>query len=413
MNAFIIAIGDELVTGQSVDTNSAWLSDRLLQRGVLTKTHITVADDLAGIEYALEQAGLLGADLAIVTGGLGPTADDLTRQALAKVMDAPLELDERSLGRIEAFFRQRGREMPDANRVQAMCPAGAILLDNSTGTAPGICAKVMGTEVWCFPGVPREMKAMFDEQFALPACGEAGRVILTALLHTFGAGESSIAPLLGEMMDRDRNPTVGTTAKQSVVSVRIRSAAENHSAARRQLDDTATEVKSRLGKLVFGRDEMTLADAVGALLREQGKMLATAESCTGGLIGKMLTDAPGSSAYYAGGWVTYSNALKHDQLGVPNELLEQHGAVSEQAAIAMAQGALGHSGADYALAVTGIAGPTGGTEEKPVGTVWIALASRGEHTTAEHHLMPFDREAIRTRTAYTALNMLRVKLLGE
>jgi nicotinamide-nucleotide amidase len=413
MNAIILATGDELVLGQNVDTNSAWLSEQLAAHGVMTLQHRTVGDDLNAIIAVIREAAQ-AAELVILTGGLGPTRDDLTRDALAAVLNAPLEPHEPSLERIRRFFHKLGRPTPETNNVQALCPNGAEMLDNDWGTAPGIVAKVGTARVFALPGVPAEMKPMFERHILPVIKGESGRTILTGAIRTFGAGESMIAEKLGTLMQRDRNPLVGTTASGGMVTVRIRSDYPSPQKAEREMADTIKEVEKRLGDLVFGRGEESLPKVVGDLLKRRAETVATAESCTGGLVGTMLTDVAGSSAYYRGSWITYSNRLKEQELGVSKEILIRDGAVSEPVARAMAERAVNKSSADYALALTGIAGPDGGTTEKPVGTVWIALARStpdGTVTTAECFKFPGDRQAIRDRAAKTALNMLRLELV--
>lgn len=414
MNAVILSVGDELVLGQTVDTNSAWLSAQLAASGVMTAYHKTVADDEAGIAAAVRDAAQ-DAELVVVTGGLGPTADDLTRQALATVLGKPLDLHPPSLERIRQFFKSLGREMPQGNRIQAMVPRGGEILDNDWGTAPGLKVKVGSGTVFAFPGVPREMRPMFERHVRPLLARKNGRVILTETILTFGAGESTVAEKLGDLMKRDRNPTVGTTVSAGIVAVRIRSDYPSAGPAGVHLDRTLALVRERLGTLVFGSGADTLQGVVVRQLRAAGRSVATAESCTGGGIARMLTDVPGSSACFRGGWVVYSNAMKQSELGVPARVLDQYGAVSEEAVRLLAEHARIRSGADYALAVSGIAGPDGGTAEKPVGTVWIALASPGHSepaVTAERHQFPGDRDMVRDRAAKTALNTLRMALLG-
>lgn len=424
MHAIILAIGDELVLGQTVDTNSAHLSAELAARGVGTLYHQTVADDRPAIADAITHASTR-APLLVISGGLGPTDDDLTRQALSDALGRPLMRDAAAVEAIRRFFEQRGREMPIRNETQAMHPEGTTVIPNTCGTAPGIRATLNDAEIFVTPGVPREMQVMF-EQVVLPwveerlvAAGDGGnarRVILTEKINTFGLGESDVADLLGELMGRDRNPKVGTTVAGGIVSVRVRSEGDDRAAARQALEATVAEVEAKLGAVVFGRGLQTLQHALVSLLIERGLTLTTAESCTGGLIGSYLTDVAGSSAAYLGGWVTYSNAMKSAQLGVPAELLVEHGAVSEPVARAMAEGALENAGADLAVGVTGIAGPGGGTADKPVGTVWIGLAHRdgGSITTEALRFNMFgERDMIRDRSAKAALQLLRLHVLGE
>jgi nicotinamide-nucleotide amidase len=376
--------------------------------------HKTVADDQPAIAAAVREAAAL-APLVIVTGGLGPTPDDLTRQALADVVGRPLDLHPPSLERIRKFFKSLGREMPATNRVQAMVPRGSDMLDNDWGTAPGLKVRTGPATVYVFPGVPREMAPMFEKYVLPTVTRKSGRTLLTETLRTFGAGESMVAEKLGDLMRRDRNPTVGTTVSDGIVSIRIRSDFPGADQARQQLDRTVEAVKGSLGALVFGSGPETLMSVVGRRLCEAGRRVTTAESCTGGYLARLLTDTPGASRYFLGGWVVYSNAMKTQELGVPEAVLAQHGAVSEETVRLLAAHALDKAGAHYALAVSGVAGPDGGTVAKPVGTVWIALASAqdaGVKVVAECFQFPGDRAMVRDRAAKTALNMLRLELCG-
>jgi nicotinamide-nucleotide amidase len=413
MQAIILSIGDELVLGQTVDTNSAWLSARLAERGVLTREHHTVADDRAAIADAIARA-CSKAELVIISGGLGPTDDDLTRQGLADAMGVELICDQPSVEAIRAFFTRRSREMPERNKVQAMHPAGTQIMPNRWGTAPGIAGRLGLAQFFVVPGVPVEMTNLFLHSIApkLDALPGAGRTILTAKVNTYGIGESDAADLLGDLMRRDRNPLVGTTVSGGMVTARIRSEFPSREEAQRELDDTLARVEAALGPIAFSRDDRTLAQVVLDLLRQRSQTLATAESCTGGLVGAMLTDIPGSSAVYRGGWVTYANEMKASQLGVSDATLATHGAVSEATVRAMAAGALRCADADHAVAITGVAGPTGGTADKPVGTVWIGLA-HGNQTEAVLMHLGGDRDVIRQRAALAALQLLRLHLLGE
>jgi nicotinamide-nucleotide amidase len=413
MNAIILSIGDELVLGQTIDSNSAWLSACLTDRGIIPRYHKTVADDLDATVKALRLA-VEEADVVIVTGGLGPTLDDLTRQAFAAFINKPLDLHPPSLERIRAYFKAMGREMPPSNRIQAQIPRGAEVLDNHWGTAPGMKLKVGKVLIFALPGVPIEMEKM-AEHYIFPLFDRgSGRAVVVASLATFGAGESIIAEKLAELMRRDRNPLVGTTVSGGVVTIRLRSEAPTVELAQKQLKQTVVRVKELLGSLIFSEEKQTLADVVGQAMRAKGARVVTAESCTGGLVAKMLSDVPGASAWFEGGWVTYANVMKGRELQVPDSMIEQAGAVSEAVACAMARGALTGSTADYSLALTGVAGPEGGTDEKPVGTVWIAMGRRvGDQmeTRAECFRFPGNREMIRDRAAKTALNLLRLELM--
>jgi len=425
--AAILSIGDELTLGQTLDTNSRWLSDALLARGVNTVEHATVPDDRdASARGFLRLAA--SADIVIATGGLGPTADDLTRAALAMAMGEELVEDAAALAQITEYFASRRSPMRGFNKVQALRPRSATCLPNPNGTAPGLFGVLRvqsrTVEVFCLPGPPREMKPMFEAQVLPRLRLEPGREIATRALHTFGLGESEIASRLGSLMDRDRNPTVGTTASQGVVSCRIRYECDGENAAT-VLAETERTIRGHLGPYIFGVDSDTLPSVILDSLRTRRELLATVESCTGGLLGAMITEIPGSSDSYAGGWVTYSNELKHAQVGVPESHFQPDGpgAVSRETAEAMAVGGLDRSGADHCLSITGIAGPGGGSEQKPVGTVWIARASRGQLASASGGPVPpriearqfqfgGERAMVRDFAARTALVMLRFWLEG-
>lgn len=435
MNAIILSVGDELVLGQTVDTNSAWLSQQLASVGCDIVAHMTVPDSQLAIDNVIRYAADK-CDFLVITGGIGPTEDDLTRQALASVMEVPLELNEQWLTRLKEFFARLNREMPRTNTIQAMIPRGATMIENTNGTAAGIHANLrsrisdLKCDVFIMPGVPKEMKAMFTRD-VLPHIQSrgAGAVILSRTLHTFGLGESAVAEKLGELMKRDRNPSVGTTVSNGIVSLRLNARFTSRDEAQKQLDAACDACHAALGDLIFGADEDTLASVVANLLNPKSEIqnpksrtVTTAESCTGGLLAKMLTDLPGSSDYFKQGWVTYSNNAKRDRLGVSENLLQVYGAVSEPVVNAMASAARRLAKSDYALAISGIAGPTGGTPTKPVGTVCIALARpqpdsapSTRHSALSSRTFTFtgDRETIRDRSAKMALTMLRFDLLGK
>ncbi|HUT57914.1 MAG TPA: competence/damage-inducible protein A [Phycisphaerae bacterium] len=407
MNAIIIAVGTELTSGQTIDTNSAYLAERLAGLGIDALEHRTVGDERAAISAAIKCAAA-AAELVVVTGGLGPTADDLSRHGLADAMGAELSLDGESLRAIEDMFRRRGRRMAESNRVQAMVPAGARALPNRMGTAPGLAAAVGGARVYVMPGVPAEMRRMFEEAVA-PRLPQGQGAIVCRTIHTFGAGESDVGAKIADLMARDADPLVGTTAAAGLVTVRIRCRAGKADEAQRRIDAAAAEIRRRLGELVVGEGNETMASAVGSLLRARGQTLATAESCTGGMLGAMITAVPGSSDYYLGGMVAYCDRLKQELLGVPGGALSEHGAVSEPVAAAMAEGCRRRCGADWAVAVTGIAGPGGGSQDKPVGLVFIALAGEGE-THVQRHVFGGTREMVRVRSSLAALNALRMRI---
>ncbi len=414
MHAAILSIGDELTLGQTVDTNGAWLAQQCMSFGLMPRLHWTVPDDRALITRAFIELSR-EAKVLLVTGGLGPTEDDLTRFGLADALGVDLAEDEQSVEHIRSFFARRQRVMPDRNRVQALCPKGCQMMENPNGTAPGIQGKLNDCDIYIMPGVPREMKAMFADSVRPGiSINSSQRTILTRRINTFGLGESDVAERLGDLMARDRNPLVGTTVSGGICAARIRSEAATEAEAKRMLESKIAEVESVLQPLAFGYDEDTLEQAVVAAAMTAKVTVATAESCTGGLIAKYLTDVLGSSDVFKGGWVTYSNEMKTRELGVPVATLEKHGAVSQETVVAMAGGALKRSGADYAIAVTGIAGPDGGTQEKPVGTIWLAIACqmRGEVLPMCLHLAK-ERMSNRDRTAKCALQALRLLILGH
>lgn len=408
MKAIILSVGDELVSGLTVDTNSAHLARRLGELGIPVLAHGTIPDDRTTIADAIT-ATARRADVVLVTGGLGPTADDLTRQALANAMGTELVPDPKRLAEIEAFFRTRGRTMQPANRAQAMIPSGASSIPNPLGTAPGIAARLGSASIYVLPGVPHEMQRMFNQSVAPHLCGTEGTIVHRQV-HCFGQGESDVAAQIADLMQRGQNPSVGTTAANGVITVRIAAAAPDGPRARDLAQGTLTKVLKRLGPLVVATDDQTLPAVVGELLRKDRATLATAESCTGGLIGQLITSVPGSSDYYRGGVVVYADAAKSELLAVPAELIRRHGAVSEPVAAAMAEAAAKRLSADWALSATGIAGPAGGSEEKPVGLVYLALASP-TGTTVHRHVLPGLRDTIRLRAALTALNYLRLALM--
>lgn len=417
MNAIILSVGDELVLGQTVDTNSAYLSAELAAVGCDTVMHRTVGDNQRMIVAAIRESVPL-CDVLIISGGIGPTEDDLTRQSLAEVMNVPLEENAEWMQKLLAFFQARGRPMPQTNKIQAMIPQGAQMLDNPAGTAAGIRTRIGSCEVFSVPGVPKEMKAMFAAH-VLPFVKQhaGGAVILQRKLNTYGLGESWVAEKLGSLMMRQKNPSVGTTVANGYVSLRINARFESLERAEHEIEQTVAACREKLGDIIFSEGDETLAEAVAKLLKDKHIEVTTAESCTGGLLAKMLTDVPGSSAYFKTGFITYSNKAKYDRLGVSENILNVHGAVSEPVVEAMARNALRLSKARIALSISGIAGPDGGTPTKPVGTVCIGMAVQVDRdkveVTTRTFNFPGDRETVRDRSAKMALSMLRYQLLGS
>lgn len=410
--AGILSVGDELILGQTLDTNSRWLSQRLVDAGIMPAVHMTVPDELAAQRDTFASLASR-VDVIICSGGLGPTADDLTRQALADAMGVPLELDSVSLSQVEAWFVSRGRTMPPLNRVQAMVPRTAAAIPNINGTAPGLRGVIGRCDVHCLPGPPREMMPMFESHVLPRLRPDPARAITTRTIHTFGIGESELAERLGSLMARDANPTVGTTASGGVVSIRIRHQGEAMSdACVQSLHACEQAARAAAGPYAFGGGDETLASCVVRLLQETRGTLAVAESCTAGGLGSLITQVPGASAVFLGGAVTYANELKTSLAGVPAAVIASHGAVSAECALAMARGIRERVNSTHALAVTGIAGPGGGTKDKPVGTVWVARASDDGSAEARRFVFSGAREATRDLAAKTALGLLRLRLAG-
>ncbi|MFH1614146.1 MAG: competence/damage-inducible protein A [Planctomycetota bacterium] len=404
--AAIVSIGNELLSGEVVDTNAAYLSERLLSVGVGTAAVHVAGDSLPDIVKALERASEDG-DIVLVTGGLGPTDDDLTRQGFGEFLGVELEFRQELLDRMETFFTRRNYIMPEKNRIQAYIPRGSTALLNELGTAAGFVIVREGKLFASMPGVPREMKEMFERSvMGLLEGFAAGQVVLTRRLRCFGAGESSIAEMLGDLMSRERNPLINCTVDGGIITLHIVASAMSREQAVKMVEADEKILRGILGKLVFGVDEQTLSEVVGKKLAERGLSIVTAESCTGGLLGKTITDVPGASRYFKQGWVTYCNEAKIRELGVDRKLIEKHGAVSKEVAEAMAKGAAEQGGADISVGITGIAGPEGASEQKPVGLVYIAVKS-DKGCMVRRFVFSSDRQITRLRAAQTALNMVR------
>ncbi len=409
IKASIVSIGNEILSGQTIDTNAAYLSRELLSVGIPVVSFYTVADDLDSIVRSLKLAGE-DAQVILATGGLGPTDDDLTRQAFAELLGTDLQLEKELLQRIEDYFANRNLQMSPKNKIQAYIPAGAKALVNNLGTASGIIAKSKGKLFVVVPGVPVEMKQMFEESVLSKLKKMGGKqAVIVRKLRCFGTGESNIAEALGQLCQRGRNPQIDFTAKGGVITLYIVATAENEDRAHEMAEKDEQLLRSKLGDLIYGTAEQTLAQVVGEKLTQQGKTIAVAESCTGGTLAKLLTDVPGATKYFTQGWVTYSNTAKISQLGISADLISKHGAVSQEVAEAMALSAKKEAKTDFAIGITGIAGPAGGSKQKPVGLVYICVCSDNKCET-ERVVFSHGREVIRLRAAQTALNMLRLKL---
>lgn len=412
MKAEIIAVGTELLLGQIVDTNTVEIAESLAELGIGCFFHTSVGDNPLRLASVLTQA-LLRSQIVIVTGGLGPTEDDLTKEALAAVTGRELKIHPQALEHVQEFFQATGRTMPENNLRQAMLPEGAEMLDNPRGTAPGVYLSSHGVHVFCLPGVPTEMRTMWKESVVprLVALSGGPAVIHSRTLRFYGIGESALEEKVKDLLHAD-NPTVAPYASIGEARLRITARAASKDAARSLIEPVEREIVSRVGEFVYGEGDDSLEAVVGRLLTERGLWLATAESCTGGLIAHRITNVPGSSAYLRQGWIVYSNEAKQAELGVDQAILERHGAVSEEVATEMAQGAIRRSGADISVAVTGIAGPGGGSPEKPVGMVCFAVATADQVKAVTRHFRG-NREDIKWRSASEALNLIRLALIGR
>ena len=414
MIAEIVAIGSELVSGQSLDTNSQWLSRELAALGIAVRYHTSLGDDLAENVAALRIAtGRAG--LVITSGGLGPTQDDLTREALAALAGVPLVEDASSLAAIAELFARRGRPMAERNRTQALRPEGSEVIPNGRGTAPGLWMPVGNSIVACLPGVPVELKAMFADGLVprLEPLGAGGQVIVHRKINLFGQGESEVEARALDLTARDHRPEVGITASKATISFRMIGEGATAAEAHAMLEPIAATIYQRFGDLAVGEGDEDVVDALVKVLRATRTTLAVAESCSGGRIASAITGLADVSPIFLGGVVSYSNASKTELLGVPASLIESRGAVSPEVAEAMAVGARRKFGADLALSVTGVAGPGGGTEAKPVGLVYLGLATADGVASRELRVgSDQPREVIQGRAAKYAMNWARRALLG-
>jgi len=411
--ACIIAVGSEMLTPFRVDTNSLFITDRLNTIGFDVRMKTVVGDDVGELA-GMVRASLAWADLIVLTGGLGPTADDITRDAVAQVLDLPFDEDQETVARIRERFTRRGMVMQEINRRQAMVPRGAALLDNPNGTAPGLWLEHGRTALVLLPGPPREMKPMFEaivRDRLTARSGGAG--LFRRVLKITGQPESVVdakaQPIYGRWQTQEVPISTTILAVLGQIELHLTAGAPDREAADRVLDPAVRELQDALGGDVYSVDGASLEEVVGARLRERRLKVAVAESCTGGLLTSRLTDVPGSSAYVDRSEVCYSNQAKIDSLGVPAALIAAHGAVSEPVARAMAEGIRAKASADVGMGVTGIAGPDGGTPEKPVGTVAIAVLVGADARVRTFQFVGA-REMVKFQSAQAALNMLRLML---
>ncbi len=416
MNAWILAVGSEMLTPFRVDTNSLAITERLNAIGCDVRMKAVVGDDVNELCLLFER-GIGAVDVVVVTGGLGPTEDDITRDALARVLGVPLDLDEGTVERIRQRFSRRGLEMPDINRRQAMVPRGAVMLDNPRGTAPGLWVERRGTAVVLLPGPPREMTPMLEEVIAArlqPRSRGAG--VLRRVLKIAGRTESDVdagaQPIYSRWLTEEVPIRTTILAVLGQIELHLTAVAVNRAEGDAALDRAVRQLQQVLGPSVYSVDGRALEFVLGDLLREEGWSIATAESCTGGLLASRISDVPGSSDYFDRGAVCYSNRAKIEWLGVSQGLLEAHGAVSEPVAQAMAEGIQTRTGAEVGIGITGIAGPGGGTPHKPVGTVAVAVVSPRQ-TWVRTFLFVGDRQQVKFQATQAAMNMLRQILLAD
>ena len=412
LSAEIIAIGSELLTPTKTDTNSLWLTEKLNEIGIEVKLKIVVGDDETRLRETIKDA-LKRSDVVITTGGLGPTEDDITRKISAEAINRKLIFQEDIVHEISKKFQKMNREMPEINKRQAFIIEGADVLPNPNGSAPGMAVEIDNKYLVILPGPPRELKPMF-ENFVLPKLKQtAGEIyVKRKVLRVTGMGESAIDELIAPIYTLYKNPQTSTLFNRSEVEIQLTAQGKTKAEADELLDELADKIIKKLGIAVFATNGELMEEVVGQLLVENEKTLSVAESCTGGLIAQRLTEISGSSKFFIEGVVAYSNAAKIRTLNVDSELIEKFGAVSAEVAEAMAKGLLERADTDYAISVTGIAGPTGATEDKPVGLVFIGYADKAEVKSIKLNL-PGNRHLIRWRSSQAALEFLRRKLIKK
>ena len=410
MDVEIITIGDEILSGHTIDTNSAFISRELASIGFPVKYKSTVGDSMEQMEEAFRLA-LKRVRVVITTGGLGPTDDDITKKALVKVFKRNLIYHEEVLEDIKHRFEKRGIKMPAINQNQALLPQGATFFPNKIGSAVGICIAEEGHIFISLPGVPAEMKQLTEDSVIPYLKGlKTNTAIKVVTLLTTGIMESRLAEMIKPKLKLETGVKLAYLPSYGGVSLRVTATGENDEIAEERAREAVRYLESVCGSYIYGRDDDTLEAVVGQLLKDNDRTLSVGESCTGGQLGMLVTSVPGSSAFFLGGVIAYSNEVKINQLGVKREIIEENGAVSELCAMAMAEGCRKLFESDYALSVTGVAGPEGGTEEKPVGTTFIGLASaHGNY--ARKFTFGVQRDINRTRAIYATLELLRRELL--
>lgn len=411
MNAEIVAVGTELLLGQIANTDAQFLSRELSELGVNVYAHSVVGDNPGRLRTALSIA-LERADIVITTGGLGPTMDDITKETIAGYWGFPMVPDQPTLDRIEAYFCSRGRQMTPNNRKQALFPEGAAILPNPHGTAPGCILEKDGKTIIVLPGPPHEMKPMFIESVRPYLMERSGYVLTSVVLKATGIGESDAEHRIRDIVEAQTNPTIAPYAAPGDLTLRITARTARGEDPQALLRPVVAAVRERLGGYIYSESGQSLPEAVVEMLAARGSTLAVAESCTGGMLCSMIVDVPGASRVFTEGFVTYSNEAKTARLGVPADILARYGAVSEETAGAMARGLRQRSGTDYAVAITGIAGPGGGAADKPVGLVYIAVDS-ARQLAVERAMLRTQRDYNRKMACQIALRMVREAIVRD
>lgn len=409
LSAEIIAIGSELLTPDKTDTNSLWLTGKLNEIGIEVKLKTVVGDDELRLEETMKDA-LRRSDIVISTGGLGPTEDDVTRKVSARAVGRELVFKDELVNDLIERFRRWGREMPEINKRQAYIIDGAEVLPNPNGSAVGMMLETNGKYFVILPGPPRENQPMFENFILSKLRAKAGEIFVKRrILRVAGMGESAVDEIIAPIYKRYQNPQTTILFNRSEIEIHLTAQCKTETEADELLEEVAAKIAEKLGVSVFSMNGETMEEVIGNILTENGKTLSVAESCTGGLICERLTEISGSSAFFIEGVAAYANAAKIRALNVPADLIDKHGAVSREVSEAMAKGMRERAGTDYSISVTGIAGPTGGSEEKPVGLVYIGFSSADE-TKSIKIMLPGDRHLIRWRASQAALDLLRRKL---
>ncbi len=407
LSCAVFCIGTELTRGELTNSNASWLSTRLTELGFEVTEHVVTDDNAARIKDAFLRL-MRTHTIVLTTGGLGPTTDDLTTVTIAEALGVPTVRDQESFEILRQRFEKLGRPMTDSNAKQADFPQGATILPNPVGTAPGFAVEHGSARAFFMPGVPREMKRIFEGEVLPRIRASAPNVHHQVRLRTFGLPESTVGDKLRGLEEANAGVIIGYRAHFPEIEVKVLARGDTHGAARELCDKVAAEVRVRLADVLYGEGEETYASSLSRLLRGKGLTLAIAESCTGGLLGSLLTKEPGASEFLLLDAVTYANSAKTRVLGVSEDILRGHGAVSAEVAASMAEGARRVSGADLSVAITGVAGPSGGSEDKPVGTVHFATASKhGTRTVLRQFGTIFERSQIQTLAAYAAMSLVR------